>query len=372
MKKVFVFLIITLISSLSIQVVLTSSHEEGPVPGEFTSTGFNNPVEIDQFVFKDNTGLSINSGASLNPQNIYYFKLDITDHDTVADLDQVQVIFYDNSVTFGDSLTTSDEGDVVVFEWDKDDSLSQGGEMGILKNSTLAVSHSGITWEIISSTAPALSADENLTQVSFEVSFKISKVADEGTNNWTFGFNIDDGVENPTAANKNVSNASIQTVVNPEGASHTYDMAWYGEIEVPSGPIQWSSITPGIDFGDANSDATITGFTFISNGDFYEEVAVEQVWNASGAAVANVTSASLAVSTDITNNNPAQTFAVQVESSEIVPNLGQAYSNQLQINTGLATTESGTTRDYTLSLKTTTNLQNATYSGSIKFVIANN
>lgn len=372
MKKIFILLIIFSFVSFGASAIVTSSNQEGPVDGTFETINYNNPVEIDAFTFEYDGSAD---PSNLNPQDTYYFKLDVTEYDSIDDLERVQIIFYDQDVvTFSDDLETSNTGDVVVFEWQKDDELSIGGEMGINYSSSLNKSPSGITWEITSSTAPALTVDpNNKTGAAFEVEFKISKVANESSN-WTFGFNIDDGVLNPDAASKNVSNASIQTGNDPEGGQTTYTMGWYGEISVPSGTIQWTSIEPNTNFDSANSDVLVDGFTFISNGDYAEAVAVSKTWAAITSQLGNVTGVALTSSTDITNNDPEQTFALKIESIEMVTNTdtNKSYSDQLIINSSQSRTdEDGVSQSYTIYIMTPAIIQNATYSGDIKFVITN-
>lgn len=382
-KLILLFLLIAMLTMYS-QVPI-SSNDSDDVPGSFTSSGYNNPVEITNFIFNDSNGDAVTDGSSLSPQGTYYFKLDITEYDTLADIERVQIIFYEDSKTFGSETSTTNTGDYVIFEWNRtaigDSDLPDGEVLINFESSFISGNDSDISWQVINKTGPSISANDTDTTVSFEVEFKISKVAREGSGNWQFGLNIDDGLENPTASSTNKSGSAIRTGNDPLGGSHSYSMDWYGEISIPDATVDWSGeISPGSRFNDANSELHIQNIKYISNGSYAEEIAVEESWTASGAKVAGVTGVDLVSVNDLTTNDTAQTFALKINGSddldsaiEITPNDSIiTYSDQIAVRSGESnTTENGNLSEYYLYLSTSTELQNATYTGNLKFVITN-
>ena len=426
------FIIILLSLGFSLMTMdaygIVQSNDETPeddtIDGEFTSSGYNNPTEVTHFEFKeiDDTnsisGSNIISGASLTPQKKYYVKLEIYDRETIADVTRVAINFFDNSTdSDGDTFRGKPEpnansrGESVVIGWDRGNLHSSQGAIGLfdsIEPGTAGENMDGhaivgntissiVSWEIIQSTAPAVGVNENLTEAAFEFIFKISRVAREGINNWQFGYYIQDGVQNNNTINT-ITNPGVTTGSDPDSGRSTYSMQWYGEINVPTA-ISWSGITPGVDFTDPASVVTGTGFEYFVNGGFEIAAQISNQWTPSATQVANVQPAQLTGAAVIDASNPPQAFAMEILTQSAVGKNGSTpvaftpdptdledYSFEVVIqrsptaNGNVFIKEAGINNatpinsdfeGYTFYLKTSTDLQNATYSGEIKFTLRN-
>lgn len=388
-----VLLISSLIVLNSYQVFDVNANDNDTIDGEFQSSGYNNPTELTNFVFDTTpSATTIDDGSSLDPQSSYYFKLELLDYDGLKDIDSVQIVFYNNEHAFPEAPSTGTDGKYAVFEWNRNDVFTSPGSMALSQTDgalTISNTLSGISWEVINSTAPSIATDDNLTEAAFEVSFKISKIAEQGTNNWQFGYIIKDGLENLQAPYNTVSSSGIQeSSSNPDGGIHTFDMAWYGEIEVPTTGISWTAINPGMDFDDPNSVQTTSAVNYISNGDYIEKAEVTEVWTVTNAALDNVGDVNLTESGIIDSSNPEQTFALRVitgtgiggsfspsgSETEFSPSTSgtDGYSDEIILsNETYLPDEAGENKIYVFQVKTSENLQNATYTGNIKFTISN-
>ena len=401
--------------------------EDDTIDGEFTSSGYNNPTEVTHFEFKeiDDTnsisGSNIISGASLTPQKKYYVKLEIYDRETIADVTRVAVSFFDNTdYSDGDTFrgkpepSSTSNGKSVVIGWDRGNLHSSQGAIGLytsvnpVEDPNRSMDYHAVvgntissinSWEIVQSTAPAVGVNENLTEAAFEFIFKISRVAREGINNWQFGYYIQDGVQNNNTINT-ITNPGITTGSDPDSGRSTYSMQWYGEINVPT-TISWAGITPGVDFTDSASVVTGAGFKYYVNGGFEIAAQISNQWTPSATQVANVQPAQLTEAAIIDASNPPQAFAMEIitqsasgnnESSQVAFNPKPSDSNGLSeevviqrtpnpVSTGIGyfaeqgfentASGDGELDGYTFYLKTSTDLQNATYSGEIKFTLRN-
>ena len=386
--------IITLGSYEALNVISDTTSDDDTIDGTFESSGYNNPTEVTNFVFtKSNTDTAIGDGGSLTPQEEYYVKFEVLDYDSFQDVEFVELVFYSTNTALSVDPSTGTNGAMAVFEWNRNDAYTSVGAIGLSSTSgavrTISNTLTGITWEVTNSTVPALSSLNSVTEAAFEFTFKISKVAEQGTNNWQFGYVIKDGLENLQGQTPDfniVSNTAIQEGPTPDAGAFEYSMAWYGEIEVPAGGISWTAITPGMEFDDANSLQTTGAIKYISNGNYIEKVSVSEVWTATQAALDNVGNANLTSSSMITNNNPPQTFALKVvtgtglsgsfsasgSGEEFVTENNGNYSAEITLsNETYLADEAGRQKIYQLKVKTSTDLQNATYEGQIKFTISN-
>lgn len=375
-----------------LNVLADTSSSDDTIDGEFKSSGYNNPVEVTNFTFtKANTDTAINDGGSLTPQQEYYFKIDLIEYDSFEDIESVEVVFYTTSTAMTLDPSTTTDGSIAVFEWNRNVGFTTAGAMGLSVTDsgvrTISNTHAGMSWEVTNSTVPAFTADNSATEVAFEVSFKISKVAEQGTNNWQFGYVIKDGLlnlSNPAI----ISNVAIQEGSNPDGGSFGYSMDWYGEIDVPAGGISWTAITPGMDFDDANSLQTTGAIRYIANGDYFEKVAVTEVWNVTNAVLDNVTNTNITSSSMISSANPPQTFALKIVSGtglsgnfspvgsgvEFTPDYSDSelYTPNIDISSEtFFADEAGRQKIYQFKVMTSEDLQNATYTGEFKFTISN-
>lgn len=385
---------------------LIESSEETPdndtIDGEFQSSGYNNPTEVTDFEFrKANTSSAIVSGASLTPNQEYYVRFEIYDREGFADVTRVAIAFFDNDGYQNSQANTfrgdqepgvSSNGDEITFAWWRADPLSSAGAIGIPSSNAdgATLQNAYNSWEIIQSTAPAVGTHtDHLTEAAFEFVFRMSRVANEATHSWRFGYLIEDGVLNGGNLSIITSTGiqiSTSPDTDPDDGVNTFSMDWYGEIEVPSENISWSSISPGMGFDDANAEVKTENFTYYSNGEYKVDVAVTNIWTASAAQVSGVQNAQLTSSSIIDASQPPQTFSLKFDVGsanpetriEITPTaITNVYSEAVDYNavlntaTPTATSESGKDEDYYFYLKTSDSLQNATYSGNIKFTIRN-
>ena len=378
MKKiVLMFSMLFTMTIFSMSIMLLPVLAEDPIDGTFNSTGFNNPTEYTKFTihelsaFGADNGDIVNDNNSLTPQQFYRFTLGVRDEDSLNDIESIQVHFY--YVTFDEDALTNDEGTYVVLEWVKGDNgfvVTDGGM-------------TTTTWVVSNSAIPTLTDKEG----DFSFDLQISKVARYSTSGqWKVGLVVVDGVVAEGYEPKAVSHAAIGVTDSEDpltGTASTFNMDWYGEIELSANNALWTGVFPNMDFDDEGALVTLSGVTYISNGNYDREIKADEVWNISGPAAADgSTQAALTVElTDVgAGADPASTqlFALKV-SDQDSPSLPTGTNGLVPLAEATVafatdkpfTTEAGVEVEVYLWLAISSRFQNATYTGEIVLSVVN-
>jgi hypothetical protein len=278
--------------------------------------------------------------TTMTPQVEYNVKVTVSDANTLDDLSTVKVwIYYDADGTFNssDKVDPGDTQTGAIMTWTN------------AEPDTWAIDPSASTsWSIVEGncSSPTLTASSG----DFEFHFKPGKVATEsaGASEWHIYAEADDG----TATANN----------NQEGR----EMAWYGEVTVNTGSVDWESVTPGMDFGegDPSEEGTIS-VTYIANGAYDEKVAASSPWSGAPSGSAAL---------ENTGSPSANEFSLKADdtgtlASAVVIDASPTYT--AIDDTGTITGESGdTVTTNALWLKLGSPFTSATYTGTIYYQIA--
>ena len=288
-KLLLVFLTFLVTSLFFIQPVMRAEDDPGKddpdkddIVGQITSPNYNNPASVIDLELFNEAGEGVIPGTPLTPQEAYTVKIKVSDPDTIGDLNSFAFKFFhfsgtpetseDLSGIFNATHGTEPFGDALVMEWN-------------VTSQTMDVISTGAmtTWEIIDSTVPI----ENLgaTEFTFEVTFKISKVAhasDSDQLNWYFGTTLNDG--RLSLDSGSAPDDIIDYGLNTETGSSdlikpsSWSMNWYGEVTVsPDASIAWDDVLAGHDF---QTGQTLSGINFISNGDYHTHIKSSPTWDA--------------------------------------------------------------------------------------------
>lgn len=207
--------------------------------------------EVSIYTADHSTGVT-----AMDPQVEFAAKVSVTDLDPLADLSTVKVtIFFDDD---GDD----DPADVPS---SGDDQTAAILTCTVGSPPTWSIDAGATsTWAIVG----AHCVQPTLTNTSgdFWFHFKPGKVSTQATD-WDVYAIADDGGASP-------------------GSSYddsAYNMNWYGEITINTSGIDWGTVELGSDFG-ANPQTGISA-TFISNGDYNQEIKSDPIWSSGGASV---------------------------------------------------------------------------------------
>jgi len=199
--------------------------------------------------------------SAMDPQTEYVIRVTVNDSNTLNDVELVKVtLFYDADGTFsyGEQPTASDNNTCAIMTW------TNGSGFAISPNAA------GTTWSIAGDcSAPSLT----LSSGDFEFHFTPGKVAREnaGTDMWhACAQASDDG--GGTWAHNEDTNLSIN---------------WYGELTGLSGTASFSTVSIGCD----NVTSGDIAATYISNGDFYEQVRATTSWTGPATLTLDTTGA---------------------------------------------------------------------------------
>lgn len=369
--------------------VNTSSGTEqtGSIPASFETDGFNNPT------FIDNVGLNYGINYYLQPlvqETLYFTVTDLDgfdgltvevrfffDVDHSTNLDPVTKIVagieeteyqgdIDLDQAYNDAATTGTNGEAFSL---KEKSGSNGNDYFEVVY-TNGVTAADVTWQL---GLTGYQQGDSIYERDFSVTFTPSKVARFTYDNaWTIGIRVLD---------TNNGNAIVA-----EHFDTSIDMEWYGEIVVPDN-LQLSFTGQGangeINVTDGYEDNTevIQNILFISNGSFDQLIGADATWN-SDKADPNGGNYYGYLATGASDLSFAQYFHLVVDDAAITDfsNVGSlttvgsdifnGYANT-EVATHNATSESGVPLTYYLYLKTSTNFQNAVYTGSIYLGIQN-
>lgn len=410
-NKQWIFLTLTMGLLLSFMFVLASytsviASNEDSVEGEFSSTGYNNPILVNSFELTETTttavtqaGLvdgngdflftqaaitnQIESGAYLVPQNEYQVAFELEDRDTLEDLYQVELVFYynesgagitdnqafDNTINspYSGSKETPNDGTFVVFKWVHDGT----GDF------EFEDSDGSSSWEVIQTTAPAIM---NNTTFIFELAFKISRAAPiSNDGEWQFGIRVIDSKEATGTEEENHFKQIGLSASDPVNTSSRFNMNFYGEVTFNDDSLlNWGTITQGTDFS-SSTQANTGVVTFFANAPYETQVASDSIWQATQAAVV-AEDAVLVTNPAVATSVSAQAFGLRINEASITDGYqttgsdpAKTLANGFIILDTFSTpsSETGTSESYAIYLAVSTNFQNATYQGSIIFSVNN-
>ena len=360
------------------QLVAISTETSGDVDGEFKSKGFNNPVEINAFrmFLIEESPTAVESGESLQPQSVYRFELDVFDFDSVNDIEILEFrLIYTLSgssidIAFDDATTTGNNGQTLVLRFVND--AEQGGAFYL-------VSNAAVSWSLESFVVPTVTSTQ--TAFTFSVDFEISKVASMSEDlEWSVGIKIVDGFAAEGADPRPITYAGIALGNEPLDGISTFNMNWYGEINVPSETrVSWPVLLPGSGFDSPNNSATLPAITYIANGGFAREVNSDLNWIVTQSGVENVPNAILNTdeSVVIETTQTPQTFSLKINEADdqYDTNPSEAEfiltSFRSTATSNVQTTEDGVAVPYEVFIALSRNFQNATYQGKLTFLITN-
>lgn len=251
------------------------------VDGAFSTKNFNNLAEfsnLDVFAYDgESYGVALEAGITLIPLQQYKIALTITDQDTIADLERVEIRFwYSGDLnTFDSQHEVSIDGQSFVVTW-----LALSNEVSIVNQE--GVLESTLTWDLIAFKAPT---PDDLVEVSFtfEFEFVISKVSPRSTlTEWHFGAIVNDGKVSVEEAEKInvITESSISKLNIGQSLEDGFNMAFYGEVILPTdAQFMWEDMTAGTSFLNSKTKS-LANIVFLSNDAYAVQIKSSDVWNA--------------------------------------------------------------------------------------------
>ena len=190
------------------------------------------------------------SATAMDPLTEYVVKVTVNDANTLNDLIRVKAIVFwdsDNYSNNDQNIGTDNTNTHVTMTFDNTTGFSITPNTG------------GTTWALLIGTGECSAPVKTLSTGTFEFHFKPGKVAMEnvGTANWHISAEATDG---GTAATLTLQNL---------------DMNWYGEI---AGVSHSATFPPNVNIGCDNVTSGDISATYISNGDFSEQVEASTSW----------------------------------------------------------------------------------------------
>jgi hypothetical protein len=273
--------------------------------------------------------IALSGGGTMNPGSAYDITVNITDTNTMDDIDWVTVyLYWDENGTYVDPVTPSaNNNTVAVLNWVKASGFA------------LDSGHVGSTWGL-TGTPPTMSA--SIASWVFHVT--VSKVAEESLSGaeWHIHADANDGT-NPTADNKNEDPNQV---------------SWYGEISVATSSINWGSMATGTD----NVQSAAISATYKANGTYDQQVSASATWT--GPATIGLNAAGTPGDAQLSiraNDAASEGDAVQVSTS---------YQS---FDSGVMTIEDGNTEtsNYLWLTLGDTGIPAGQYTGSVFFKIVN-
>lgn len=337
-KFLSLLLVISLLLAMTIPTSVMAS-QTGTTNGSFT---LNNvaPTITSVQIIPSTDGDPV---TSMDPTVSYKAKIVASDTNTIDDIDQVRIVIaYD--ATDADPTTdpgeTGDTKTLACLKWVKD------GSVWSLSPNT------DTTWSINSGNCVEPS-NMTLDTGTWEFYFTVGEVATEaGGGTGVAGWDLFGEVYDGTAA-----------AVEGWG-DRDLAMNWYGSVTVNTVNANFGTPTLGTGFADNVNEVTDISVTYISNGDYDEQVSTATSWSGSGAT------ATYDATGDCSSSN---SFSLQAYYSDAFGSAVQVGTTATTIdNTGIQTNEGGdTVAANTLWLKIASSFTQDNYSGNITFTIAN-
>ena len=403
----------------SLAVVVAETPDDDDVDGEFEITGFNNPLNILEFDLTDKSGTSVSS-YNLNPSEWYTINLKIEDLDTMEDLYFTEFVFYHvpsgSSITqtFVNTTKTATDGSATVFRhhisdafisyiepdgtveqdvsvdtnWGVSGSLDQLTSSGDFNIPVAGFTGTSVGHNSYIDTTDVSGNTPGSIQFNYEVSFRISRVANraQGTSTtsgaWYLGVRIKDGrtPNNSSPSMITVPALAVSTTDPINEASTPFTMNWYGEVDVNGSTFDWdnNSLTPGAVDMSTESGLYLeqpVSIIFYSNDTHEITIKSDPTWDVpdtDSPLAKGVTQASIVSAATLT---APQTFAIRVvERGNGFDNSEFLSTNELTLFTPdetSATDEGGFNLTVDAWLGIAEEFQNGTYSGDITLTIKN-
>lgn len=413
------FLMMTMLALFVPPMWQTQAQAADDVDGDFTIKGFNNAPRVLAF-----QGPTEGGNYTLTPRDTYYMSITVEDEDGLSDIKALELRFYyavtegavepnefaDLENVYAQHPTTNLSSTAMVIRWENEAASAAGEtpaeddapQSGFHIVSDAALDTSLISWEIVQSTVPAIaSGDTNLTGQSFtfEVAFRISRVAREATQNlWRIGTTIEDAriIEEFVSDQENNGTTVFPSLKtsnsNPIGtgfdlnSSDSYQMSFYGEISLPSeAAVTWrgdnedGTVNVGTTFAE-NVNTSLAGIKFYANSEFNEQIQSSPTWKiVSGSAgpnvPGNITFASIQEAALAGNDQQAFRIAVGEAEPFTVENTVLIAENSLKRNLFSQatdwTSEAGVEYTFYFFLELSQDFRNAQYSGELIFTVTN-
>jgi len=276
--------------------------------------------------------------SAMDPQVETNVTVDVTDFNTMGDIDKVEVtLYYSNSGSVDPTPPTlADTQECAILTWERGASPEWSISAG-----------SPTTWAINDTTSSAPS--DSLTSGTWTFEFTPGKVATEttGSAKWFAYAEVTDSKS-----------------ITDDGDSSGVLMSWRGEITVNTGSVTWSNVAPGSDFNAAANEQTGISVNYIANGDYDEKVSASGSWADGGLT------ATLDEDGTFSGGNE---FSLKANDEAV---LGTAVfvltaGNTIDDSGGLTTEAGDTVSANTLWLKLATSFKNGTYAGTITYIIEN-
>ena len=278
---------------------------------------------------------TITSSSPMTPQAEWStITVPVSDANTIADIKQVQVNFVYDSDKSHQGAGTAAAATCAIFTWTR-----TGGFVLTGPTST--------TWAI--NAAGCSKPTDTLTSGDWVFSFKVGKVATVTTG--SSGWDIYAVATDTADATSN---------------NHLYDQAvnWYGEISTSGGPLNWGSTALGSGFADGTNEKNSISATYISNGNYNEQVESAGTWTGTNSQTATFDATGICSSTNSFSLKAWRdtTFASAVQVTTTGANLSTS---------GSITSENGSAiTTNSLWLKIASHFTIATYTGNVTYMIA--
>ena len=329
MKIKMVFSIITVVSvALSLSPGIAFAAESGQSTGSFQCGNVAPTVGT----------ITTSFTTTMTPGVEYNITVSVTDLNTLNDLATVKVYLYrdaDGVYHDSDHPSSGDTQTCAILTWTNPSTWSIDPS-------------SSTTWAKVNSncSSPTLTASNG----NFIFAFKPGYVAQESTS---------------SAAEWHIYAIATDSQVATGNNSKTgMEMAWYGQITVNTPNIDWGSVNPGLNFGDAGSKVGSINASYLCNGNWYENISSTSTWTGSPSGTATLNTA---------GTPGANEFSLEADDADTIGNavLVPALSTYATMdNTDTITGESGeTVATNSIWLKLGTPFTSATYSGTIYFQI---
>lgn len=278
---------------------------------------------------------------NMDPQVPTSVTVDVTDVNTMGDVNKVEVtLYYSNSGSVDPTPPIVADTKVCAI----------------------------LTWERVASPEWSISAGSPTTwAVSEAASSAPSDSLTSGT--WTFGFTPGKVATETAGSPKWFAYAKVtdSQSATGDGDSSGVLMSWRGEIDVTTASVTWTSVAPGSDFG-ANAQGSI-GITYIANGAYDEKVSASGTWSTGSVTATLDEDGTCSGGNEFSLK--ANDEAVLATAAVFVKATGHSPYNPID-ETGTLTGEAGdTVSANTLWLKLAAGFENGTYAGTITYIIEN-
>jgi hypothetical protein len=236
---------------------LAYAASEGTIPGSFVLGNVAPTIGTIQ-IYEEGDG----TVAVLSPQTEYYIRVPVTDSNSLDDLISITVTLYydtDGVYNIGDMPGSGNTQTCAIMTW-----------TNLGDSWTIDAGGGSTTWSLVTAncSAPSMLA----TTGNFDFHFKLGKVAKAtaGVSEW-----------HVYAIARDSSNSGSKYATG-------YSVSWYGEIYNVTLNAYWSSVILGEVNHPADSEVSAS---YISNGNYSEQVKTNSPWSINGSVNASLNTA---------------------------------------------------------------------------------